>query len=166
MKKLQDPPDFAAVCMLMFTINIGEEVFPVDIEALDAWAKNIDSPATMQAYARKRKAVVAAFVAGNDDEVGEMLAELHQLVHLVRALPLAHGFVKQKANRRITNQKSAEAPRPSGRIVDHEDIAAQFGRLVREGHTRREANGMLFLRGLASRSTIWRITKKFVTSAG
>lgn len=94
-------------------------------------------------------------------------SELWTKILIIRDLmPVAREAATQKAERKVMNQKSAKAPRPNGRTVDHDEVITEFTRLTREGHTTREANGMLFSRGLASRATIYRITKQLITSAG
>ena len=59
------------------------------------------------------------------------------------------------------NANIAALPRPNARGVDHEDVQNEYRRLVREGHTEREARGILVSRGnMGSQSTIHRVTKK------
>lgn len=59
------------------------------------------------------------------------------------------------------NAKNAKAPRPQAQTVDHQGVLSQFNLLVREGHTEREARGILLMRGnMGSQSSIYRITKK------
>lgn len=62
---------------------------------------------------------------------------------------------------RERNALNATSPRPNGRATDHDDVLIEYQRLVREGHTEREARGILVQRGtMGSQSTIYRITKE------
>ena len=56
--------------------------------------------------------------------------------------------------RREANRQNAKKPRQSH--VDHDEIWHEFKRLVQQGHTERNAKGLLKQRGLASTATIWR----------
>jgi hypothetical protein len=59
------------------------------------------------------------------------------------------------------NAGNASMPRPNGRVVDHEDVLMAYRHLVREGHTEREARGILVQRGnMGSQATIYRVTNK------
>lgn len=92
-------------------------------------------------------------------------SELWAKIQIIRDLmPVVQEAVTKKAQRKEVNTANAKLPRQ--RTVDHDEVIAEFKRLTREGHTPRDANGMLFARGLASRATINRITKKLITSAG
>jgi hypothetical protein len=79
---------------------------------------------------------------------------------------LLDGSAAAAKRRSEINKTNARQPRESARTTDHEEIKTEFKRLLSQGHTRREANGMLFRRGLGSRTKINRITKKVITSAG
>ncbi len=57
------------------------------------------------------------------------------------------------------NSSNASMPRPNARSTDHNEVKIEFNRLVREGHTEREARGILVDRGnMGSQSTIYRAT--------
>ena len=50
--------------------------------------------------------------------------------------------------------------RPNARTVDHDEVSHEFRSLVKEGHSDREARGILVRRGnMGSQTTIYRITK-------
>ena len=59
------------------------------------------------------------------------------------------------------NAGNASMPRQNARTVDHDDVLHEYLHLVQEGHTQREARGILVMRGnMGSQSTIHRITKE------
>lgn len=59
------------------------------------------------------------------------------------------------------NAGNASMPRPNARVIDHEEVLRDFKHLIREGHTEREARGVLVQRrNMGSQSQIYRITKK------
>lgn len=61
---------------------------------------------------------------------------------------------------RSRNSSNAKNPRPNARAIEREAVLSEFHRLVREGHTEREARGILVQRGnMGSQTTIYRITK-------
>lgn len=63
-------------------------------------------------------------------------------------------------------RKAAKAARPNARKIDREEILDEFQKLIRGGrHTEGQARGILERRGLASQSTIHRITKSTVQPA-
>lgn len=132
----------------------------------------IDNPAiTLHADAIRaiHREVQAPPVGFNRERLARLdkASELWAKILIIRDLmPVAREAATQKAERKVMNQKNAKAPRPNGRTVDHDEVITEFTRLTREGHTPREANGMLFARGLASRATINRITKQLITNAG
>lgn len=67
------------------------------------------------------------------------------------------------AHKRLSkrNAMNASALRPNGRVIDPKEVLDEFRRLVRDGHTAREARGLLTQRGnMGSQSTIYRITAK------
>lgn len=62
---------------------------------------------------------------------------------------------------RRRNAENASMPRPNARAVDHDEVLIEYRRLVREGHTSREARGILVKRGnMGSQATIYRVTNK------
>ena len=62
---------------------------------------------------------------------------------------------------KLRNTLNAKNPRPNARAIERDDVLSEFHRLVREGHTEREARGILVQRGnMGSQTTIYRITKK------
>jgi hypothetical protein len=64
-------------------------------------------------------------------------------------------------NLRERNAINAALPRPNARAIDHEDVLNEYRHLLREGHTEREARGILVQRGnMGSQTTIYRITKR------
>lgn len=99
---------------------------------------------------------------------------------LTSALPYAvstrtfEGDVAELWNLELTEQASATAkrvrernvvnaskPRPNARAIDHDEVKLEYSRLVRDGHTEREARGILVQRGnMGSQTTIYRITKE------
>ena len=75
------------------------------------------------------------------------------------------GILGKAENRRlwasVDNKKNAKSPRPNARLADPEDeITTEFLRLCREGHSEREARGILVSWGRWSQSTVYRRTKK------
>jgi len=62
----------------------------------------------------------------------------------------------------IQNRKNARRSRPKARASDSDEITSEFRRLVREGHTEREARGIMNSWGRWAKSTIYRKTKKSV----
>jgi hypothetical protein len=76
-------------------------------------------------------------------------------LRMIAALSLGSELQPQLTSR--TNSSNAKGPR--GKRVNEPEIAKEFKRLVREGFTRREANGKLFAQGYGARSTINGITK-------
>lgn len=62
--------------------------------------------------------------------------------------------------RRARNAVNASLPRPNARAVDHDEVRIEYRRLIQEGHTEREARGILVQRGnMGSQATIYRVTK-------
>jgi hypothetical protein len=86
-----DPPDFADACRLLFTIQIGGAEFPADVPALDAWMAAQALPdETLATYYEARQEAVDAFIANDGSAtLRRRLQELHRIVHLLRAQPLA-----------------------------------------------------------------------------
>jgi hypothetical protein len=74
-------------------------------------------------------------------------------------LPVVRESVAQKAKRKAVNTANSIQPRPNART---DEIKDEFKRLVKDGHTPGQARGILLGRGLASKSTIWRHTKKIM----
>ena len=61
---------------------------------------------------------------------------------------------------RARNAVNASMPRPNARAIDHDEVRVEYRRLVQEGHTEREARGILVQRGnMGSQATIYRTTK-------
>lgn len=62
----------------------------------------------------------------------------------------------------VVNKKNASMPRPAARSIETEDdeIVNEFRRLVREGHSAREARGIMTGWHKWSQSTIYRRTKE------
>jgi hypothetical protein len=128
---------------------------------------------TVQFHIDAIRKIHAEFLAINPPTLESLEALDRQNEHWLRiqliqsVLPAARESVAKKAKRKAVNAANAKAARPNARTVDHDEIAAEFKRLLKIGHTAREARGLLFARGLASRSTIFRATKRKVfTSAG
>lgn len=104
-----DPPDFAVTCLLLFTINIGEKEFPMDLERLDAWM--VDHPDSLDAYMSLRAQAVAAFMVNDMQATGSALEKMHWLVHMLRTLPLAVAAAhsnKRQGDRTRGNSKLTE----------------------------------------------------------
>jgi len=80
--------------------------------------------------------------------------------HLDRTIPKLLIDETSAEKRRKVNAENAKLPRQ--KTVDHEEVMLEFRRLIREGHTEREARGLLVQRRLASQPTIHRITKKSI----
>lgn len=76
-----------------------------------------------------------------------------------RIFEAMHWFTTLDATTRKRNSENARNERPNSRNIHRDEIEAEFLRLTAQGHTRREANGLLFSRGLATRPTISKITK-------
>lgn len=92
-----DPPDFADVCRLLFTVRIGGAEFPADVPALDAWMAARQWPDdTIASYQKARRKAVEAFTANDgSDALSERIEELHRIVHMLRAQPLARQGAKR-----------------------------------------------------------------------
>lgn len=61
---------------------------------------------------------------------------------------------------RARNAVNASLPRPNARAIDHDEVRIEYRRLIQEGHTEREARGILVQRGnMGSQATIYRATK-------
>ena len=59
------------------------------------------------------------------------------------------------------NAGNASMPRPNARAIDHDDVLTQYRYLVQQGHTERQARGILVERGnMGSQATIYRVTKE------
>lgn len=86
-----DPPDFADVCRMLFTVRIGGAEFPADVPALDAWMAARQWPDdTIAAYQKARRKAVEAFAANDgSDALAERIEEMHRIVHMLRAQRLA-----------------------------------------------------------------------------
>jgi len=52
---------------------------------------------------------------------------------------------------------AATASRPASRTVDHHAVLTEIKKLIREGHSEREARGIVVSRGMASQPTVSRI---------
>lgn len=91
-------------------------------------------------------------------------ARWHEELHtawdaLFESVALQHEWERKR--RSAINSSSGAADRPKRRACDHDDLIDAFKRLVREGHLPRNARGILVARGVASKSTVWRVTKEF-----
>lgn len=93
------------------------------------------------------------------ERIGQVFGKNPRMVaaafDLGRLAVLQRAYEAGKESRRA----NAKRPRPNRRAGDHDEIVADFLRLVKQGHTEREARGMLARRGDASPSTIYRVTK-------
>jgi hypothetical protein len=139
-----DPADFADWCQMLGTITIGKVEFRIEMDELDLWmAAHPFEPATLQALRRKRAAVVQACLSNDPDAGLQAIEDLHQLVHLVRALPLAHEGAKARVRQGKRREgkgvnKDAVKRFHAGLGSDHDatsQTAAHFGlstRRVRE----------------------------------
>lgn len=80
-----DPPDFDTVCRLLFVFHLGGKQYPCDMKIIDDYIESPDMPeATRNALLRKRGAAVSAFIAGDDDTLGERLEDLAGACYLLR----------------------------------------------------------------------------------
>ena len=76
-------------------------------------------------------------------------------------LELKTEIVSEAKRRSARNAGNASMPRHNARTVDHDDLRNEYRRLVQEGHTNREARGILVQRGnMGSQATIHRITRE------
>lgn len=68
----------------------------------------------------------------------------------------------RKLWRSIDNRENSQQPRPNARAAGTEDgeVELEFARLCREGHSAREARGIMLSWGKWSQSTIYRRTKE------
>lgn len=144
------------------------EIYGIDILNLDEFIDSGPLTDGDRASAKADRARASKLYADKKfDHAMEVIRHLLTVKQTVdRLVPVEKAAIAEKAARKVMNQKNAKSPRPNGRTVDHDEVITEFLRLTREGHTPREANGMLFARGLASRSTIIRITKQLITNAG
>lgn len=80
-----DPPDFDTVCRLLFVFHLGGKQYPCDMKIIDDYIESSDIPeATKNTLLRKRGAAVSAFIAGDDDTLGERLEDLAGTCYLLR----------------------------------------------------------------------------------
>lgn len=92
---------------------------------------------------------------------GDFLRHLEWITTRVKQIKIYENDKQRVSDRNTTN---AHKPRLSSRTVDHERIAKMFLNLTGQGRTRREANGIIFERGLATRPTISRITRQLTNN--
>lgn len=124
-----DPPDFADYCRLLGTVSIGEREYPIDVPAIDQWITSQKLPEeTLERFQRKRSAAVAAYAANADHALIERLEELHQLVHHLQALPLAHQGAKHGL------QQRQRAAKPRGRLVEDGPTMYELVRSLATAH--------------------------------
>jgi hypothetical protein len=124
-----DPPDFADTCLLLFTVHIGNSEFPVDVAALDRWIAKHGTAEARAGYQRKRSLATSAFRANDVAAVGHALEDLHQFVHMLRALPKAHlGAKSSKAQSDRAKVPHKLDQKQKQRIKDQYDARVAEGR--------------------------------------
>jgi hypothetical protein len=95
-----------------------------------------------------------------DDGTNMREGTLNQHIRGVADRAVQYRDLRQKIERSEDGKKGKGVPRPAARKHDPDEIAKAFARLIQEGHTEREARGILLSWERWSQSTIWRATNK------
>ena len=138
-----------------------------DLPSIDAFLEDPRVPADVLGHLLEtREEALHAYKQGNYDHAVATFRTLHaSCLYYGQNLAVKPEIQRARASQSVrlaANRANARQPRPGAHRVDHYEVLKEFKRLVTERHTEGEARGILVSRGLASQSTIYRITKKSI----